>query len=512
MHGSVIGQEPPTMNAHEVNEYEQTILQIKRNIKMKKQLLQLTLPLITGLVGMNVAFASEAPANTPADYEALSRASYNFDNETDFMAGDGYWVFHPRDCGVVLTPLRINGHVIEKYRLGNDLRCQSVNQQDAAITLYGDDVVLDLNQKTVDCQRFSENEFVDVGISMQGLRGKLKGYSHHDDGDEVQLNDDDLALINNCFIGVQIGPNQDFFTPVPPAGPRTSAELQAFPNRTGENSVTRIQTTLCAMGLNVTNNDNHIHHNLFHCGSFDNGAISEKSLDEPRPVIEFGAGLSLAGTSCGENACAAMAQGDPGVKGFEDPNIYRNIVEYNLAYANDAGFVAGNSDGIIVNRKDANILRHNVALSNYGDGYFIDGPNVILERNLSTNNEGSGFNYHFDLIIPGGELEFNTPYVIFEKNRAYFNLENGFGAGELCTGSPCTPPFYTNGAEFIENTAFFNASSSSSTQEFYDLFDSNVGKFSSNYCSTSFYDLDKKNAWVRNKAGTVKPECTRGGA
>jgi hypothetical protein len=470
---------------------------------MKKHLLQLTLPLCISVLGISNVLANEAPA----DYEALSRASYNFDNEADFMTGDGYWVFHPRDCGVVLTPLRINGHVIEKYRLGNDLRCQSVNQQDAAITLYGDDVVLDLNQKTVDCQRFSENEFVDVGISMQGLRGKLEGNGHHDDGSEVQLNDDDLALINNCFIGVQIGPNQNFYL----ESKTTNAAPQVLPERSGENSVTRIQTTLCAMGLNVTNNDNHIHHNLFHCGSFDNDDFN-KTPDPKPPIefaIEFGAGLSLGGTSCGMEAkCELMLAG---LKGNGDPNIYRNIVEYNLAYANDAGFVAGNSDGIIINRKDANILRHNVALSNYGDGYFIDGPNVILERNLSTNNEGSGFNYHFDLIIPGGELEFNTPYAIFEKNRAYFNLQNGFGAGRLSScDTGCTAPSFTNGAEFIDNKAFFNAISSSRNAEYYDLLDSNVENFPSNYCSTSFYDLDKKNAWVRNKAGTVKPECTRG--
>jgi hypothetical protein len=441
---------------------------------MKKQLL-LTLPLVAGIIGMNAVIASEVAADRALDYEALADASYNFDNETDFMADDGYWVIHPINCGLVLTPKKFGeDKVINKYRLGNNLRCQSANQQDAAITLYGNEVTLDLNKKTVDCQYFTTEFGPSAGISMQGLRGKLEG-NHYESDEEVSLNDKHLGVINNCLIGVQVGENID---------------LNALPIPSGENIVTRVQTTLCDVGINVQNNDNHIYRNVLHCGFGDFNEESKAKFDNVY------AGINLGSMGCGEVRCAAQAAGLNADIAPAPGNVYRNRVEYNLAYANIIGFSTGNNSGVIIHRKDANLFLHNIAQSNYGTGFYVSGSNAILERNLSVYNEGNGFAYGGSGIVPHFHGNyFNTPLAIFKKNRAFLNLEHGFTAG-----GNTIDVYDTNGAEFLDNTAFLNGDGSN----YKDLYDSN------NECSPGYYRLYDRNAWERNNAGTANPPCTRG--
>jgi hypothetical protein len=170
-------------------------------------------------------------------------------------------------------------------------------------------------------------------------------------------------------------------------------------------------------------------------------------------------------------------------------------------YANDNGLAGGNESGLIVDEAEANLVYRNLAQTNYaeedglGNGFYIEGSNVILKRNIASNNEGDGFVYDYeaDIFFPH-----DKGAVLFERNMAFFNLENGISAD-----TDWSEDFGTNGAIFKGNRAFDNGMLD--PYDFYDLYDENDA------CSASYYNLDTLNAWRGNRGRSANVPCVKNG-
>lgn len=447
---------------------------------MKQHIKHLTLPVVASVLGINFAWANTNPT---AEMEYFAeKNTYDFNNSTDYIDEDGYWVLHNPRCGMVIQPRKIAGQDINKYRFKEDLpplRCSEPNFFNAAIIMVGNNVTLDLNGNTVNCGLDQETI---IGVFMLTHQGKLFGHMPNVDATGQRVKREALGAIDGCIASVQVGnPTkyryEQIFSGV--------SEAKNFPisYQLGENEVSDVDMRNCILGVGITSDGNHIHHNVIHCGRASDTAQHVNDIERS---LVFSAGVSINAAPIASKPTASKAIP------HEFLNVSRNRIEYNHFYANDVGFYGGNQIGVISPRRqeEANIVYRNLAETNYGDGFAIVGPGLILERNVATDNEGSGFSYNYTGLIPfHGYFDNpkNTPTVIFKRNGAYSNLKGGIVAGEKCGVSKggwhdsCS-----NGAEFIGNRAYHNGD--------YQLYDANEA------CSASFYNLDRLNAWSRNYA------------
>lgn len=469
---------------------------------MNIQILRLIAPLAVSALSMNVALA------TNSSETANSKIIDECKNDADCMV-------IPASCNMTIPP---ENQAEKKWVVEGDVKCpmgalEKGSETDeygraylksAAVNIVGEGLTVtftgnilcngvldDVNGKS-NTSKDATEELNTVGIWVSTDNNTIKGGSSANDIS---------THIYNCNVSIEVSELAMRYQ----SDSMNDSSFPPQPVKKVNNVIEYFKLYNCNSGVRVLTNGNIVRGVNAKCGaqqpasksySFDGFVLNAKALD---PADN---------TYC---------------TGNEEifPAISHNVFEYNVAEFNYNGFLGGN-ELPIRNRYQplTNHIRHNKASQNLNVGILLVGTGHQVTKNQSSTN-GNAY-LLADSIGSGIVVSLNNPncnsnsqreksYTLNRVSENTVEHNSAHGLAAIYHPDNGKSPYdsdgsdnqdwerkYANaGTEFKKNVAFNNASSSSGSTPYYDLYDNNGD------CSNGRSEQYKLNEWSFNNGWSV---------